>query len=118
MMDRREILKRFGIGAVIVPVIGGAAVTNSAVELIEVPKVRPVELFRELPKPLDLSKITKVTVTCQFADGKTRTMEADNLFCNGHIEPSDRLDLFIQFSDRIASPARTIGEIYGNANLL
>lgn len=118
MMDRRDILKRFGIGAIIVPVIGGAAATTSAVELIEVPKVRPVELFTKIPEPLALSKIKKVTLTLEYQDGKTRSIATSrNPFSSGLIKPTDTVDLFIQFSSANASPAKTVGEIYGQVEL-
>ena len=119
MMDRRDILKRFGIGAIIVPVIGGAAVTSSAVELIEVPKVRPVELFKEIPKPIALSEVDKATINLKFKDGTARSiMVADWFSGTGRLLLSHRLEVFIQFSSGDSSPAATVGEIYGRANLL
>ncbi len=42
-LNRRDLLKFFGIGATIVPVIGGAVKTELPARLIEVPKVEPAE---------------------------------------------------------------------------
>ncbi len=42
-LNRRDLLRFFGIGATIVPVIGGAAKTESLARLIEIPKIEPVK---------------------------------------------------------------------------
>lgn len=44
-LNRRDLLRFFGIGATIVPVIGGAAKLDSPARLIEEAKVEPAERF-------------------------------------------------------------------------
>lgn len=43
-MDRREVLKMFGIGAMVVPIVGSKPVREAAATLIEVPKLEPAAL--------------------------------------------------------------------------
>src|SRR5690242_9061186 len=41
-MNRRELLKLFGIGAAVVPIVGGAPQLAAESKLVTVPKVEPV----------------------------------------------------------------------------
>ncbi len=49
MFSRRELLKYFGAGATIVPVLGGVPETQAPAKLIEEPRIQPVELATEIP---------------------------------------------------------------------
>ncbi len=46
MSNRRDFLKLFGAGAVIVPVVAGVAEVTSPATLIHVPDIEPVELVK------------------------------------------------------------------------
>jgi len=48
-MDRRELLRYFGIGATITPMLNGAAVVEAAATLLRIPEVRPVALASTFP---------------------------------------------------------------------
>lgn len=74
MLNRRELLRRFGVGAVIIPVVGaplGAAVLveEPIIKLVEPPKII-------VAREIDLTKINSVTVTVRTSDGDTATLEA------------------------------------------
>lgn len=73
-MDRRDLLKRFGVGAIIAPIIGGVVERSASAELIEVPKVKPVELFSKIPGPVDLSDVVSAQIVLEMGDGQTRTL--------------------------------------------
>jgi hypothetical protein len=49
-MNRRDLLKWFGAGATIAPIVSGMPKLEAAASLIEVPKVKPVTLEKEMPK--------------------------------------------------------------------
>lgn len=94
--NRRGLLKAFGIGALIAPIIGGKAETSATAQLIEVPKVKPVELFQELPKSLDARQVEKVTLLLELRDGTTRRIDPDYTYGFGDtINPGDSLSVEI-----------------------
>lgn len=43
-MDRRELLKYFGIGTAITPVVGGEPIVQAAATLLSVPEIAPLEV--------------------------------------------------------------------------
>ncbi len=65
-MDRRSLLKMFGAGAAVVPLIGGVPEVSAAATLIEVPKLQPLvapsEIHAVPPVPDGQVGIT-VTIT-------------------------------------------------------
>lgn len=48
-MQRRDLLKLFGIGASIAPIVNGMPRIEAAANLIELPKVEPVSLESAMP---------------------------------------------------------------------
>lgn len=48
-MNRRGLLKFFGIGATVVPIIDGMPKVEAAANLIEVPTIKPLEVAKSLP---------------------------------------------------------------------
>jgi hypothetical protein len=48
-MNRRDLLKYFTAGASIIPVVGGMPKMEAAANLIEVPKISPVEIVKDIP---------------------------------------------------------------------
>ena len=48
-MNRRDLLKFFGIGATITPVANGAPIVEAAAKLLTVPEIAPVVLASEFP---------------------------------------------------------------------
>lgn len=58
-MDRRELLKLFGVGAAVVPILGGVPVAAAESKLIEIPKIEPVEELTIPQGPVDFSQFTK-----------------------------------------------------------
>jgi hypothetical protein len=121
MMDRRDLLKRFGIGAIIVPVVGGAAITSHAATLIEVPKVKPVELFASIPKELNLEDVARVTITFTMKDATERIITIDRPALRGTIKPTDDLfvDVILTAQNRYSSPElkTKLGRFQGEALL-
>ena len=78
-MDRRDLLKRFGIGAIIAPVIGGVAVREATATLIEVPKIKPVELFTTIPNAIRLSQVKRASIHLEMFDGSIRVVTVDQV---------------------------------------
>ena len=52
-MKRRDLLQLFGVGAAVVPIIGGLPVPEAQASLIEVPKVKLFEPLDHLPTIMD-----------------------------------------------------------------
>jgi len=46
MNNRRDLLKMFGIGATIIPLIGGVPEVSAPAELIAMPEIKPLEIVR------------------------------------------------------------------------
>lgn len=74
MTSRRSLLQYFGIGTIIVPIIGGEANKSKAAELITVPEVKRVELFRSIPKSFCMSQVESVSIQMKLKDGSFRTI--------------------------------------------
>lgn len=120
-MDRRDLLKRFGIGAIIAPIVGGVVERSASAELIEIPKVKPVELFSSVPKPVDLRKVKSAQIVLEMNDGQTRTISLNRWpWGEGKIEVTDRLAARIEFLRVENSSPRSehrIGRVFGDGML-
>jgi hypothetical protein len=116
METRRSLLKFFGAGTLIAPIIGGKAVERHVAELIERPNIRPVELFTSIPKPIDLrGNVTSATVLIGMKDGTLRRLEIENPQGWGRICVSaSRVQ--IDFNEG-SSPATDFGSIIGTFSL-
>ena len=79
-MNRRDLLKYFGIGASVIPIVGGMPVPGAEAKLIAVPRVEPVALAENHPANDQLWKLleSKSEMLCYFRtpDGHTWTFEA------------------------------------------
>jgi hypothetical protein len=84
-MNRREVLKYFGVGAAITALDAGPIVT-----LIEPPKV---ELATVLPQeePIVLKEVQSVTIICEMADGSHRTVRGGITHASGTWRGPQRL---------------------------
>ncbi len=119
-MNRRELLKFFGAGTVIAPVVGGSLITSATAQLVRVPDVKPVELFSKIPEGLDLYKVRKATLSMEMDDGTVRTVGVNNLFPHGCIGPTDKFSVgikFIRYDDASPSAIYKLGEIQGSGTL-
>jgi hypothetical protein len=64
MLGRRDLLKWFGAGSIVAPVIGGVALADDHVKLIETPKVEVVQAKWDVVNPAEyLSSIEPMDVT-------------------------------------------------------
>ena len=77
MKSRRDLLKFFGAGVLIAPIVGAKPDETTIAQLIEQPKIRPIELFPEIPKDLDIGKAKKVTIFIEMANGERRRITAE-----------------------------------------
>lgn len=68
LIGRRELLRLFGVGATIVPVVRGFASMDSSATLVEIPKVELVQPAM-LASPLDLSGAGEIQVTIRNCSG-------------------------------------------------
>lgn len=78
MLNRRDLLKKFGIGAAIVPIIGGVPEMEAKASLIEVPRVelaRPVitEAPLFLQSPVSYGEFDITVIVKQRASGQVTT---------------------------------------------
>lgn len=112
MNSRRDWLKFFGAGAVIVPIIGAKADESQAAQLIEVPHIKPVELFASIPKPIDLRRnVTEAVLLVTLRDGTKRRLKIDNPQGWGTIElRTDSIE--VSFTEN-TSPISAYGSIAG-----
>ncbi len=115
MNSRRDWLKCFRAGALIVPIIGGKAAEQHVAELIQRPSIRPVELFASIPKPIDLRNVASATVLLGMKDGATHRLEVESPQGWGRIVvASSRMQ--IDFNEG-SSPATDFGSIIGGFTL-
>ena len=116
MNSRRDWLKFFGVGAVIVPIIGAKADESMAARLIEPPKIKQVELFAAVPKPINLQyNVAGVTVLLALKDGTKRRLEIKYPQGWGTIEvDASRIELGFNTND---SPVSSFGSITGGFTL-
>lgn len=86
-MNRRDLLKWFSAGATIAPVVSGMPKLEAAASLIEVPKVKPVTLEKEMPKKflhpveaLNARKPLDITIVARDpATGASFTMRGESI---------------------------------------
>jgi hypothetical protein len=76
--NRRDLLKLFGIGATVVPLIGGTPEMDAPAKLIEVPKLEPVSIAATDPREI-LESLGKheMIVSFKSQDGRTTVFRAD-----------------------------------------
>jgi len=103
-ISRRGLLKHFGVGAIIAPVIGSGTQIASAAKLLELPKVEPVELFKRIPKPILASDIHSVTMILECVDGSKQVLKTNSATGTGSISPEQELHIRIFACDRNTSP--------------
>ena len=97
MDTRRELLKRFGIGALIAPIVGGVVVPSATAELIEIPKIKPVELHTEVPKDLQIGRVVGASIVLKLSDGTTRVLDIEHPFVMGEtITPGQQLSATVK----------------------
>lgn len=116
MNSRRDWLKCFGAGALIVPIIGAKADESNAAQLIETPRIKPVELFAAIPKTIDLQKnVAAVAVLLTLKDGSRRRLEIQNPEGWGTIEmKSSQFDMTFTSGE---SPISEFGSVTGGFSL-
>lgn len=91
-MNRRDILKLFGVGASVVPVIGGAPHLAAESKLIETPKVEPIiqPSFDGNRVPFDLLNIRQGEIQASVrANGQTYWFTAHTFFTESSVSTVD-----------------------------
>lgn len=93
-MNRRGLLKLFGAGAAIVPLIGGVPEVASAAKLIEVPKLEPIVSPSEVVSlpPFNKSGKVGIVVTITEENGKRYQFSADTFVMETNVERVDVTD--------------------------
>lgn len=107
--SRRELLKYFGVGAVIAPVIGGVTQPAQA-RLIELPRVELIEPEVVIEKPLNLKDVRRVDLLLEMADGTKRVMKAGvvtKMRQSGHVYSGIETEV-IFWEDAQSSPESTV----------
>lgn len=73
MNSRRELLKLFGTGAVIAPIVAGTLIEEAKATIVEPPKVELVEdVFVHIEDGFETQLIKRVGLALEMADGSTR----------------------------------------------
>lgn len=80
-MDRRDLLKMFGIGTVIVPLTAKGD-EPVPVRLIEVPKFELIDPAAAIIQPFRASDVAGALVVLKMRDGSTRQMTHQNTACS------------------------------------
>lgn len=74
MLNRRDLMKYFGAGAIVMPVVGGIIEQDATARIIQPPTVE----LASAPlngQPLDFNEISNVTsITYEMCDGTKRTI--------------------------------------------
>lgn len=83
MMDRRDILKLFGIGAAVVPLVGGVPDFDASASLIEIPRIEPLVIPATPFKDAFLRAGERVIITVDVVTphGRAR-FRADSILLN------------------------------------
>lgn len=89
--NRRDLLKFFGIGATVVPVVGGVPKVEAPARLIAEPKVEPLEVVPADVKVEDFARNigyqkTHLTVFARTEKGQTYRFDADTFVVNAELE--------------------------------
>ncbi|SRR6266436_3845328 len=108
--SRRDLLKYFGIGAVIAPAVGGPLATLIEVPKIEIAKPEMVSL------PFNVGDVKAVFVTLHLYDGSTRTVQTHNINGRGQFVTGDKIELSIR-NLLNASPAVYSGSLFGDGRI-
>jgi hypothetical protein len=101
--SRRDLLKFFGVGATVIPVIGGAPEPDAAARLIEVPKVELITAAT-IPEPFDLANVQEISITFRLRDGTRRAAMSRSIQASGRLEPGFAIRLTVTSNDG-TSPA-------------
>jgi hypothetical protein len=72
-------MKYFGIGSIILPVIGAKAEPQLAAQLIELPVLRPVELAATVPEPFDLAEVGSASLILSAKNGQLLRLDIPNI---------------------------------------
>jgi hypothetical protein len=99
-MNRRDLLKYFGAGAVVAPAVGAGPLAR----LIEAPKIE-LALPHVVVTPINLKEVNGATVILEMADGSRREISGTQVAIRGgFIDPSSLVR--IEFlSENKTSPA-------------
>ncbi len=98
--SRRDLLKWFGAGTLIAPIVGAAPVAR----LIEVPKVELIEPKALIVKPIRLEDVESFTVTLQMKDGSSETFRQSAGYRSGVVTTKDHIDLSFCSERVLTSP--------------
>jgi hypothetical protein len=113
MSDRREFLKMFGVGAAIVPIIGGLPQLAAEAKLIETPRVEIVESLSTLgtirQNGFGMAGKYGITIIIDNIDGKRLVvMSADTYFTEVKIETMDiHSDRHTHYPQRVVTGRNT-----------
>lgn len=98
-MLRRELLKYFAAGTIITPL--GASPVKA--ELLEVPRVRPIEPPKIL-RPVNMGQLESATLILRMHDDTERSLALTDLLTRGDLMfTSDRVSVTVRISEETQS---------------
>jgi hypothetical protein len=118
---RRDILRIFGAGATVIPIIGGALEPAATARIVEPPKVELVGAPLN-GLPLNMIDVQSFSVTLSMRDGSRRTIQSGYIYGNWGLHASGAVDqVKISLNESVfASPQSSLpmAEIYGEGVIL
>lgn len=120
MNTRRDWLRLFGAGSLIVPLIGGGPDEHNAAQLIETPRIKRVELFKHNSstllywEQLNLeANLIGAEIVLSMRDGSRKRFAVEDMRATGIIDAfSPQIE--IAFVNRKTSPLSESALITGN----
>ena len=109
-MNRRDLLKLFGAGAVIAPAAGATPLAR----LMEPAKVELIKPEPRIVRPIDTANVLCFDVTLHLRDGSSETMYAQTLDWRGTASTGDDLRLlFVRENLHSPSSQFQVAELSG-----
>lgn len=108
-VNRRDILKFFGAGTVIAPIVGAAP----AARLIEPPAVEIIKPQDLVVIPQKLSDVVRVSVALEFRDGTTRRLQSTGVMWPNGDTAGERIMAQLTFGHG-TSPALDTGHLWAD----
>jgi hypothetical protein len=109
MLDRRGFLQLFGVGAAVVPLVGGLPKMEAAGKLIEIPKLT-VEPVSKMPSESMLEllghELVRLQVNFTLKGGKTVSLQANSFVTEQSFRSVDVTSCESPFVHRIPGPRR------------
>ena len=124
MLNRRDLLKFFGVGSTIVPVISGTPIAEPVAQLIVPATVRQIELPKpvQIVEPFYSEDVAGAELVLYLHNGQTRKANLRRPYPTSQkrqmLAPDDQVEVHVRISDGYQSPAKTKAEFHLDGELV